>query len=161
MAARTEQDNWCCYLIMSLESNKTYIGSSNDCEKRLYNHNNTKAGAKYTKGQTWSTTIVVSGFENKRACLSFEAGWKKTAKRRNNQRFYKEHICGYNITYTDCTVINRIYDLFYFVKQFAYCSPKFVLDTAVKLTSQPVNLCITSNLYDLSTIPWPWFVKIN
>jgi len=78
-------DKWVCYLLYSLESNSTYIGSTNNAEKRLNAHNSGK-GAKYTMGETWCPYLIIHGFENKIMCLSFESQWKRLSKRRNNSR---------------------------------------------------------------------------
>ena len=42
------------YLILSKKYNKytSYVGYTNDIEKRLYLHNNSK-GAKFTRGKSW------------------------------------------------------------------------------------------------------------
>ena len=73
-------DQWVCYLIKSTDSNKTYIGATNNLQRRLNDHcglNGNSKGAKYTKGEMWYVILFVSGFQNKKECLSFEYQFKK------------------------------------------------------------------------------------
>lgn len=157
--------DWVCYMIFSLDSNDTYIGSSNNQEKRLQTHNSGK-GAKRTKGQTWTTVLVVSGFAHKNACLSFEAGWKKLAKRRNNNRLFFINLMTDNtFSYTRDTKWNRIMDLLYFMYNFTVQGTKFKLDYNNKFKiNTPDQLTINIFLEEwLETLPWPFFVdtRIN
>ena len=88
-------NNWYCYLLKSVDSNKTYIGATNNLYKRLNNHNSLKYGAKYTRGENWYVILVISGFKGKRECLSFETGWHKINKRRKKW-IYKKSLKGIN-----------------------------------------------------------------
>lgn len=65
-----------CYLIVN-EHNHTYIGITNNLEKRIQQHNGIlKGGAKATKkSKNWMYKIVVSGLNKQNAC-SFEWYWK-------------------------------------------------------------------------------------
>ena len=77
--------NWVCYLLKSLDSNKTYIGATDNLYRRLSDHNGlngSSRGAKATRGQTWIPILFVSGFANKIACLSFESGVRHVRKRK-------------------------------------------------------------------------------
>ena len=152
---------WVCYLIMSLDSNATYIGASNDQPKRLYTHNIGK-GAKYTKGQTWVPIIVIEGFEDKCACLSFESGWKRVAKRRNNSRLIAlQDNCNITLKYSKDTKFNRIMDLLYFVNAFTYTHPKFICRAhTMQSINDPLELEINifSELW-INDLPWPYFIK--
>lgn len=153
-------NNWVCYVILSDSTNQTYVGASNDAIRRLHNHNR-GAGAKRTKGQTWSHTFIVSGFECKRSCLSFEAGLKRLGKRRSNSRFKKINLA-YNLElkYTRNFVSNRLLDLLYFVRNFSYVKPKFVMGCAEKI--RPRNLVLTYNAYEyMLDLPWPRFITID
>ncbi len=74
------EDKWICYLIKSIDSNKTYIGATNNLQRRLNDHcgiNGLSRGAKYTRGEMWYVILFVSGFNNKQECLSFEYQFKK------------------------------------------------------------------------------------
>lgn len=158
--------DWVCYLIMSLDSNCTYIGSSNNQPKRLDDHNKndpntTRKGAKCTRGQTWVPIIVISGFHHKNACLSFEAGWKKLSRKRNNQRLYLiNEMTNSNYCYTQDTKWNRIMDLLYFVHNFTLLDTKFRLNYDIRHpVYQPEELSIKIFMEDwIKDLPWPHFV---
>ena len=59
---------------------KTYVGYTNNLEKRLIKHNTNK-GAKATKGYKWEL-IFKKIFNNKSAAMSYEYKLKKDRKRR-------------------------------------------------------------------------------
>lgn len=76
---------YCCYLIMDSISQRTYIGISNNFDKRLRQHNcEIKGGAKYTTRQKgdWRPAMIVEGFKDKSDALKFE--W--SAKRAENRK---------------------------------------------------------------------------
>ena len=70
------------YLIKTLENypKKTYVGYTNDLNKRLLNHN-TNRGAKSTRGYKWKL-IYKKRFYSKSKALSFEYKLKKDRKER-------------------------------------------------------------------------------
>lgn len=72
-----------CYLIYS--ENKTYIGITNDLNKRIKQHNGLlKGGAKATRSSSqWRYYIVVTGFKNKSEVMKFEWLWKHQQTRNN------------------------------------------------------------------------------
>ena len=59
---------------------KTYVGFTNDVNKRLNKHNTNK-GAKSTKGYKW-VVIYKKRFINKKDALSYEFSLKKDKKKR-------------------------------------------------------------------------------
>ena len=59
---------------------KTYVGYTNNVEKRLEKHNSNK-GAKSTKGYKW-LLIYSKKFKNKNEAMSFEYKLKKNRKLR-------------------------------------------------------------------------------
>ena len=67
-----------CYLIYSKKFNCTYIGITDNLERRIKQHNGyLKGGAKATKkSQDWMYYIIVSGFNCKSETCSFEWLWK-------------------------------------------------------------------------------------
>lgn len=67
-----------CYLIYSTSSMKTYIGITNNLDKRLKQHNKLlKGGAKCTKQcDDWNYKIIVEGFKDRATVSSFEWYWK-------------------------------------------------------------------------------------
>ena len=64
---------WSCYIIEN--RGYTYVGVSNNVEKRLRAHNGEiKGGAKYTtsKGQGWKHICLIHGFPTKIESMQFE-----------------------------------------------------------------------------------------
>jgi putative endonuclease len=151
--------DYLCYMIASLDSNKTYIGSTNNFPKRFEKHNS-GTGAKSTRGQTWVPIITVAGFQTKNACLSFEAQWKRLSKKRTNSRFILMNMMGpsINLFYDSDTKWNRIMDLIYFMHNFTLVGDKFKLDCGTNLPNQ-LTISIFSGEF-IGDLPWPHFVKI-
>lgn len=160
--------DWVCYLITSLDSTQTYIGSSNNFPKRLNNHNNNnphikRVGAKRTRGQTWIPILIISGFETKISCLSFEAGWKRLAKKRNNKRLFFINIMAQcNLKYDKDPRWNRLMDLIYFVHHFTYTDEKFRLNQNFIYPIFLSNILKINILYEywIHELPWPFFIDI-
>ena len=71
------------YMLKTIEGlySKTYVGYTNDINKRLEKHNSNK-GAKSTKGRKWKI-IFKKKFLNKSLAMSFEYKLKKDYKLRN------------------------------------------------------------------------------
>lgn len=150
--------DWTCYLLKSLDSNKTYIGATNNLPKRIATHNAGK-GAKYTRGQTWIPILHVTGFESKHACLSFESGWKKCHRYRSNKRLSSiQDII--QITYANKPEHDRIVDLLYFLYHTTYIDSHYVMDAKrcmpLFLSSLTVNVFQESQLLSLA---WPLHVE--
>lgn len=158
-------DDWVCYLIMSLDSKETYIGSTNNRQRRLNDHNNanpSRKGAKRTRGKTWIPILYVSGFENKNACLSFESGWKRLSKKRNIQRLLLiNEISNIKLNYNNDPKWNRIMDLLYFVHNITFIGTKFKLNSDVKHpVVLPENLFIEIMNEDwITELSWPYFIN--
>ena len=75
-------DNWVCYIIEN--SGYTYVGVSNNAEKRLRAHNGEiSGGAKYTtsKGSGWKHICIISGFPTKIESMQFEWALKHVPPR--------------------------------------------------------------------------------
>ena len=70
------------YLILSKKLNKykSYVGYTNNIEKRLHLHNNSK-GAKFTKGSSWKL-IYYKKYNNKIIAMKEEYKLKKNYKLR-------------------------------------------------------------------------------
>ena len=70
------------YFIKTLNThrNKTYVGYTNNLNKRLHKHNS-NLGAKSTKGYKWEI-IYTKKFYSKSKALSFEYRLKKDRKER-------------------------------------------------------------------------------
>ncbi len=71
------------YLILSKKLNKykSYVGYTNNIEKRLHLHNHSK-GAKFTKGSSWKL-IYYKKYNNKIIAMKEEYKLKKNYKLRN------------------------------------------------------------------------------
>ena len=71
------------YLILSKKLNKyiSYVGYTNNIEKRITLHNNSK-GAKFTKGKRWKLIYLVK-YYNKNNAMKEEYKLKKNYKLRN------------------------------------------------------------------------------
>ena len=71
------------YLILSKKLNKykSYVGYTNNIEKRLLLHNSSK-GAKFTKGSSWKL-IYYKKYNNKIIAMKEEYKLKKNYKLRN------------------------------------------------------------------------------
>ena len=69
------------YMLKSLEieKSKTYVGYTNNIQKRLLKHNNNK-GAKSTKGRKWAV-IYKRYFKTKSAAMSYEYRLKNDKKK--------------------------------------------------------------------------------
>lgn len=158
----TEQ--WTCYLIYSVEKHHTYIGSTNNFPRRLIDHNSmmkSRKGAKRTCGQTWLPILIVTGFETKNACLSFESGWKRLSRNRCKSRL--DNLCMISISYTKDPMQNRVIDLLYFLYNTTYVEGHYRLDPLCK--KYPLfttDLLIESFLSkELLDICWPSHVSVT
>ena len=71
------------YLILTKKVNKfrSYVGYTNNIEKRLHLHNNSK-GAKFTKGKQWFL-LYKKSYKSKAKAMSEEYRLKKDRKKRN------------------------------------------------------------------------------
>jgi predicted GIY-YIG superfamily endonuclease len=73
---------WHCYLLVSDDGKRTYIGATVDPNRRLQQHNGEKAGgAKATHGRHWWRHTLVSGFPDSTAALQFEWAWKYRSRK--------------------------------------------------------------------------------
>jgi predicted GIY-YIG superfamily endonuclease len=107
---------WLCYLIKSLDSNKTYIGCTNNLLRRLDDHNNINKGrgAKYTRGERWVPACYVTGFQTHSQCLSFEWKFKNMRKHRtkSNKKIKQLSLSDIPYKYGKNTLHDRVLDLY-------------------------------------------------
>lgn len=70
----TSNKPYVCYLLTNEERRHTYVGITNNIERRLRQHNGEiQGGAKRTRNRgIWTVAAYVSGFHNKSQALSFE-----------------------------------------------------------------------------------------
>lgn len=157
--------DWVCYLIYSVTCGNTYIGASNNAEKRLRAHNGGKKGAKRTRGNTWLPLVIISGFESKNACLSFESGWKRLWRTRNNSRLWDlSMITQMTLKYNNDAKWNRILDLLYFVYNTTYIGHKFMMNDKFKhpiIIPPDMTLNIFNEEAVISSLAWPYFMETN
>ena len=63
------------YILKEINGKKTYVGYTNNLERRIRQHNGEiKGGAKYTQGKKWEYFAHISNFPNKIIALQCE--WK-------------------------------------------------------------------------------------
>lgn len=80
--------SYACYCLVS--DSKTYVGCTNDLERRLRQHNGLQqGGAKATRGKTWIRAISVLGFPTQQAALQFEWMWKHLSKKQTGSPLKK------------------------------------------------------------------------
>lgn len=61
------------YCLKCIDSNRTYVGVTNNLIRRIRQHNGEiVGGAKSTRGRKWEYNFVVKGFRNKIEALQFE-----------------------------------------------------------------------------------------
>ena len=72
------------YLIKTLKGyqNKSYVGYTNNLQKRLTLHNSSK-GAKFTKGKKWQY-VYIKKYDTRSKAMKNEYLLKKDRKKRNN-----------------------------------------------------------------------------
>ena len=70
-----------CYCIKAQDCTRTYIGATNDFNRRIRQHNREiSGGAKSTAGHKWEPIIQVVGFTERKQLLRFEWYWKHVIK---------------------------------------------------------------------------------
>lgn len=63
------------YILQEINGKRTYVGYTNNLERRLRQHNGEiKGGAKYTRGRKWEFMGYIEGFPDKIIALQCE--WK-------------------------------------------------------------------------------------
>ena len=79
---------FCCYLLASATSARTYIGATVHVARRLRQHNGElQGGARATaSGRPWRIHAVCTGFNTWRQALRFEWRWKHRSPRRRGGR---------------------------------------------------------------------------
>jgi putative endonuclease len=72
-----------CYLLQSVDSNRTYIGVTDNLLRRISQHNGERSGgAKATRGEGWIVVLIVTGFQTRNGALSLETLWKRMQRKR-------------------------------------------------------------------------------
>jgi putative endonuclease len=77
------------YVLQSLRDYRTYVGSTNDIERRLAEHN---AGqAKATKNRRPFRILFTESFETSQAAKRREQWWKSGSGRRKLQEYFDQN----------------------------------------------------------------------
>jgi predicted GIY-YIG superfamily endonuclease len=80
-----------CYILHSINPsfpNRTYIGMTNNPDKRLHQHNNTKQGAKSTRIiRPLEFMCIIGTFENKIEALKFEWLLKHPERKKYSNKY--------------------------------------------------------------------------
>lgn len=85
---KQENDLWYVYIVEC--SDKTlYTGITTDVQRRLFEHNNKKIGAKYTRGRRPVKLIASQSVKTRSQALKLEAKIK-SLKKKNKVNYLKE-----------------------------------------------------------------------
>ena len=88
---RPPNTGYLCYMLYSMEHGKIYVGSTNNMQRRLRQHNKTNQGAKYTKKyRPWIVAATVRGFSCHKDALSFEWAWQHPQRTRHLKNYRLE-----------------------------------------------------------------------
>jgi predicted GIY-YIG superfamily endonuclease len=148
---RHPNTDYLCYLIYSVNTGKIYVGSTNNIHRRLRQHNDTKAGAKYTKKyRPWTLAAVVRGFKSQTESLRFEWAWQHP-HRSKHLKPHREQ--GYISKYCNRCFSNWYKAAFYLccveywrtkdIVLTGYYIPPLLLDQLTTQLIAPVNLLPT------------------
>ena len=133
---------WSCYLLSACENNQTYIGSTNNFQKRLKKHNSGK-GARRTKGYTWIPVLVIEGFPSKESCLSFESCWKRICHHRKQKKLNVINLfCGMHYRYVKTNYVeNRLLDLMVYLWYNYLFYKLWIKKTNLVLPANIISVC--------------------
>jgi len=72
------------YLLYTDGGKRTYVGATNDPDRRLRQHNGEISGGAFaTKGRKWTRALHVGGFPDWQSTLQFEWAWKHYSRKQN------------------------------------------------------------------------------
>ena len=76
MNRKSPHKPWYVYVLVSDETH--YVGSTNDVERRLRQHNGQlRGGAKFTRGRTWKVGVVYGPYSNRSSAQKIELRVKR------------------------------------------------------------------------------------
>ncbi len=82
-----------CYLLMNDDYSLSYIGITNNLERRLRQHNGEiKGGAKYTRKSKWNVICYIQNFPTMKDSLQFEWFWKYISRKFNSKNIIQKRI---------------------------------------------------------------------
>ena len=68
---------WFCYMLESIDGDRTYVGATVNPDRRLRQHNGEiVGGARATKGRAWRRRYLIGEFPEEKSALRFEWRWK-------------------------------------------------------------------------------------
>lgn len=83
--SKAQPKQYVVYLLQDTKSRATYIGSTNDFNRRIRQHNGEiKGGAKRTRGRQWRPILHVCGFKDRKEATSFETCFQRIGRRRRH-----------------------------------------------------------------------------
>ena len=85
--SKSGTSGYLCYLLLSSTSKqRTYVGVTNDIQRRLRQHNGyIVGGAKATRnGRPWNVWLTVEGFPTQTSSLQFEYMWKHMSPKKSH-----------------------------------------------------------------------------
>ena len=93
---------WFCYLLLSDDRKKTYVGATNNPNRRLRQHNGEIAGgAVATHGRSWKRIALVGGFDDDRSALRFEWRWKYLTRQAPGDTFVERRFHALSLLLSD------------------------------------------------------------
>jgi putative endonuclease len=82
-----------CYLLINDLKNKSYVGKTNNIERRIKQHNGIlNGGAKATKGNTWTIVCYIINFASNRDVLQFEWQWKYITRKSKGKTIFEKRL---------------------------------------------------------------------
>lgn len=79
---------WFLYVV-KCKDNTLYTGITTDISRRLYEHNNTSKGAKYTRPRRPVSLIYRLDFKDRSSATQAESRFKKLSRKQKLEKIYK------------------------------------------------------------------------
>jgi predicted GIY-YIG superfamily endonuclease len=93
---------WFCYLLLSDDGKKTYVGATINPARRLRQHNGEiSGGACATRGRSWTRAALIGGFEDERSALRFEWRWKYLTRQAPGETFMERRLHALSLLLSD------------------------------------------------------------
>lgn len=93
---------WFCYMLLSVDGRKTYVGATVDPDRRLRQHNGELVGgARATKGRVWKRRFLVGGFDSEVPALKFEWRWKYLTRQAPGDSFLERRMHALSLLLSD------------------------------------------------------------
>jgi len=93
---------WFCYMLLSTDGRKTYVGATVNPDRRLRQHNGEiTGGARATKGRSWARRFLVGGFDGEVPALRFEWRWKYLTRQAPGDSFLERRMHALSLLLAD------------------------------------------------------------